>query len=452
MTKKHIEQQLPKQHQHDATVLSSTSQQTKTENLQNLASSAIDLASVSEIPHDSMLDIVNSMLQPESDCVDGNEFVVYPREEYQKALTETLPTNQDYQFAKTLNELAISNPTNLSNPYWQAIVHYNLDAYEIANVLGLQIEWDTEIGLENRWKVPPLWSMWRMGQSRTLLPDGREVLIGGEYEDFYDPQFFIYNDVIVKLPNGEVQIYGYPKHIFPPTDFHTATLVDNEIWIIGSLGYQDKRQYSHTQVYKLNINSFKIEQVATRNSMGWVHQHNAEYKDGQIIVSSGQVLKDENSPMQEQIDSWALNLKTLIWTNLTNYQWQGFYIQRKDLQGLSTWLYHNLLIAKEHHLASFQEELDEFYEYMDMEPDLEFFKQLFIPPIPHYMDESHQYIDCHTVYIDDIKVRYIEDCQSIQVIVEGILPDKTLDLLKDNLCHKLAKLENSPCEVTEILF
>ncbi|MBS9779031.1 MAG: hypothetical protein KGV51_00240 [Moraxellaceae bacterium] len=181
-----------------------------------------------------------------------------------------------------------------------------------------------------------------MGQSRTVLPDGREILIGGEYEDFYDPQFFIYNDVIVKLPNGEVQIYGYPKHIFPPTDFHTATLVDNDIWIIGSLGYQDERQYSHTQVYKLNINTFKMEQVTTRNSMEWVHNHNAEYKDGQIIVSGGQILADEDSPSQEQIDSWALNLKTLIWTNLTNHQWQGFYVGRKDFDWLHLFEYNRL--------------------------------------------------------------------------------------------------------------
>ncbi len=105
-----------------------------------------------------------------------------------------------------------------------------------------------------------------------MLPDGCIILIGGEYEDFYDPDFCIYNDVTVIHPDESIDTYSYPKAIFPPTDFHTATLVgtstDAHIIIVGSLGYLEDRQYSHTPVYCLNLNNFKIQQVATRNSMG----------------------------------------------------------------------------------------------------------------------------------------------------------------------------------------
>ncbi len=447
MTKKHTEQ-----HQDSLTVLSSIPQSTKTENIQTK-----DLENVSKLWYNNIFDFINPTLRPTSDFADFNEYHAYRRAEHHRVLTEILFANQAelaiYKFAKTLNELAISNPTNLSNPHWQAVVRYNLDAYEIANALDLQIESNTEIGLENRWNVPPLWCMGRMGQSCTVLPDGREVLIGGEYEDFYDPQFFIYNDVIVKSPNGEVEIYGYPKHIFPPTDFHTATLVDNEIWIIGSLGYQDNRQYSHTQVYKLNINTFKMEQVATRNSMGWVHHHNAEYKDGQIIVSGGQISPDEDSLSQEQTDSWALNLKTLIWTNLTNHQWQGFFVERKDFDWLHLFEYKSVYRYSTD--LTVKKDIQALQDEIGIKPDIELFATLFTPPIEHtiptFIDEEEDYHTV-TIYIDDIKVRYIEDCQTIQVIIEGILPDKTLDLLKENLCYKLAKLENSPCEVTDIFF
>ena len=47
----------------------------------------------------------------------------------------------------------------------------------------------------------PVWCFSRFGTSLTELPDGRFVQIGGEHEDFYDPDFCIYNDVTVqKLP------------------------------------------------------------------------------------------------------------------------------------------------------------------------------------------------------------------------------------------------------------
>ena len=83
----------------------------------------------------------------------------------------------------------------------------------------------------------PGWCFDRFGQSTTVLPDGREVLIAGEHEDYYDPDFFIYNDVVVRAPDGKVAIYGYSKEAFPPTDFHTATLLPDSIVLIGSLGY-----------------------------------------------------------------------------------------------------------------------------------------------------------------------------------------------------------------------
>jgi hypothetical protein len=60
----------------------------------------------------------------------------------------------------------------------------------------------------------------------------------GEHEDHYDPDFFIHNDVVVRTPDGEVAIYGYPTEVFLPTDFHTATLLPASIVLIGSLGYR----------------------------------------------------------------------------------------------------------------------------------------------------------------------------------------------------------------------
>lgn len=108
----------------------------------------------------------------------------------------------------------------------------------------------------------PFWTEYRIGQSETILPDGRHVFIAGEYEDYYDPDFFIYNDVFVVDPllplENSVVIYGYPYDIFPPTDFHKAILVNNHIWIIGSIGY-DVRKKDHIQICVLDTTTWKME-------------------------------------------------------------------------------------------------------------------------------------------------------------------------------------------------
>ena len=39
----------------------------------------------------------------------------------------------------------------------------------------------------------PVWSFHRFGATYTRLPDGLVVCIGGEHEDYYDPDFCIYN-------------------------------------------------------------------------------------------------------------------------------------------------------------------------------------------------------------------------------------------------------------------
>ena len=93
----------------------------------------------------------------------------------------------------------------------------------------------------------PVWCAQRFGQSITFLEDGRVVQVGGEHEDSYDPDFCIYNDVFVH--EGEaIRIHGYPEDVFPPTDFHTATLLGREIVLIGSLGYVGTRKLGVTPV------------------------------------------------------------------------------------------------------------------------------------------------------------------------------------------------------------
>jgi len=98
----------------------------------------------------------------------------------------------------------------------------------------------------------PIWTFERYGSTRTELPDGRVICVGGEHEDHYDPDFHIYNDVVVFGLGGKIEIYGYPIEVFPPTDFHSATVVGDEIVVIGCLGNVKDRRPGFTPVYSVN--------------------------------------------------------------------------------------------------------------------------------------------------------------------------------------------------------
>src|SRR5712691_10149821 len=85
-----------------------------------------------------------------------------------------------------------ANPERMNNPVWEWLIRSELTAYSANN----------EFEGPSSCDAGPCWCFSRFGQSSTELPDGRVVLIGGEHEDFYDPDFYIYNDVVVKNPDG----------------------------------------------------------------------------------------------------------------------------------------------------------------------------------------------------------------------------------------------------------
>lgn len=164
---------------------------------------------------------------------------------------------------------------------------------------------------------PATWSFSRFGQSITELPDGRWLLIAGAHEDSYDPDFSIYNDVVVIDPNGDAVIYSYPEKVFQPTDFHTATLLKDRVLIIGNLGYFGKRSEGFTPVYSLDLKSFEVSKVQiSGEGPGWISRHNAQKVDGKIVISGGQVWK--NSDLTSNNGTWELSLNDYSWEKIEN--------------------------------------------------------------------------------------------------------------------------------------
>ncbi len=191
-----------------------------------------------------------------------------------------------------------TNPERIENPLWLAAISGGETAYQIRMAHD-----DTNSGegvgsgLSSYRELPdgPVWTWERFGRSTTELADGRLIHIGGEHEDWYDLDFCIYNDVVVEHPDGSFEIYGYPKDLFPPTDFHSATLIDEKIWIVGALGYRDLRKVGETQLYVLDTQSFEIAPVPSgAGQPGWLHRHWAEpMGDSEIVIGGGGLLEHD---------------------------------------------------------------------------------------------------------------------------------------------------------------
>jgi hypothetical protein len=241
----------------------------------------------------------------------------------------------------------------------------------------------------------PIWTFDRMGQTRTDLPDGRVVSVGGEHEDDYDPDFCIYNDVVVFGPTGQIEIYGYPKEVFPPTDFHTATLAGGRLIIVGCLGYPEDRRPDHTPVFGLDLSAYRISTMATSgDTPGWVFKHEARLdSEGVITIRGGEVIEEQGGECRcrRNLEDYALNIRSGVWSRLTNRNWRQFSIRQED---------HGLFVLESH-------------------PELEHL----LPRRVEYTVEPSEDCDRTRIAIGGVPVSITVGVSDIEIIVEGDLPD-----------------------------
>ncbi len=327
------------------------------------------------------------------------------------------------------------SPTRLDNPLWHWLVRTRHSAYSANKVFDGP----------SSFEAGPMWCFDRFGKSQTLLPDGRVVHVGGEHEDSYDPDFFIYNDVTVVCPDGSIEVRGYEREVFPPTDFHTATLDGDAIFIIGCLGYPQQRIAGRTPVARLALDSMTITLVETSGqSPGWLQRHSAELADGgrAIVVRGGQAWVGDQRTMRENIDAWSLDIASRHWTRLSALDWQRWTMLRIDRKPNRLWDIRQELWHREHGW----EGLPSYWKHED-EPDFEALAALYrldeSTPLPEQGIEH----DVYRVTIDGIVVRFTEDRWSVQAMVEGRLSDARLDQLRRKTLSTLQRLDASEWEI-----
>lgn len=328
------------------------------------------------------------------------------------------------------------NPTRLDNALWASLVHDRINAYRV----------NKRFGYERQRGAGPTWCFDRFGQTTTLLQDGRTIYIAGEHEDYYDPDFYIYNDVIVVAPDGAVAIYGYPRDAFPPTDFHTATLDRQWIWIVGNLGYMDARRHGSTQVCRLDLSTMAIEPLAPLgDSPGWIHKHEAQLVDGAIVVRGGVVEHASRADHEENIDEWALDLATLTWTRRTALDWQRWAARPADGKRHMLWELRQLKWQCDH--PDFPGAVDYRKQVTDAvggEPDLALLDRLYRCGGATAIDqrEPDEY-NVWRIELDGLIVRFTEEHRRVAVMVEGRLAPERLRTLQDHVLGHLSALHFS---------
>lgn len=356
----------------------------------------------------------------------------------------TPPTHEQFLAWRSPRQ-GTANPERMNNPTWEWLIESNTDAYHATK----------QQGGPSPFEAGPGWCFVRFGQSTTELPDGRLVLVAGEHEDSYDPDFYIYNDVVVRHPDGRLDIFGYPRDVFPPTDFHSATLVGDRIVLVGNLGYPEQRRPDATQVLILDTTTFAVDIIETTGTPpGWIHGHDAELSQDRraIVIRRGKLDRCDEQSLVENIDDWQLHLDDWRWERLTERRWQRFEVRRADGGRHHMFDYEQLQFSRE---AKWDdkaaEELAELTDELGGPPDLELFARLFNPSVAHepVAREGDEY-DTTRITVAGVVVRYVDTMGTLQLTVEGDLPQPTIDALTGELCDRLSALERSPCELRRL--
>ncbi len=221
---------------------------------------------------------------------------------------ENLTTNRQDYLAQKHRVYGTSNPQRCNVPFWYDMVRTNGSAWMARSQFD-----DTDACSDQA-----VWCYERYGKSITALRNGEFVEIAGEHEDSYDPDFCIYNEVFHHKGGGDFVIYQYPKEVFPPTDFHSATLVDQYIYVIGNLGYLEERQPGITPVYRLDTKSFEMERLETTGECpGWIYKHSADLENQSVIrIQGGEIFAEVGGKVDHCFNSFdfELSLDTLQWT------------------------------------------------------------------------------------------------------------------------------------------
>lgn len=340
--------------------------------------------------------------------------------------------------------LGATNPHRMTNPVWAWLARQReLNAY-MANR-----HFDGPSSLE----AGPAWCGQRFGQSRTELADGRVVYVGGEHEDYYDPDFFIYNDVIVEAPDGATEIYGYPWEALGPTDFHSATLHGDRVVVVGALDYAWRRAPGLTRVAAIDTRSWSAQTWVTREGPGWIYDHRAALEpDGRGLRVEGGFVERDDVVRVEQRDVWRLDLDRLTWACVERRASSQWSIARADGKRLRLF---DLGLLRWHRddASDFGRERRARYQSQHgVAPDFAAWEARYALDCDHEPVEAagDDELAVTRLRVEGVTVRYVEESFAVRVVIEGEPSEAARAAAIDGPRRALERIEGAACVARQL--
>lgn len=252
--------------------------------------------------------------------------------------------------------------------------------------------------------------------------------------------------------NGSTEFYGYPTDIFPPTDFHSATLFGDEIFIIGGLRYPDERDPSATLVFRLQLSDFSMQVVKTcGNTPSWLYDHSAELDEARhtIVCSGGKVTHVPTGRTVENLTTWEFDLTTNTCSSLETKPFQRWILVREDEGYNELWSIEQVARAsRSARKDDFSEKYRADFAARGHEVDADVFEARFTPPFAHTpIETADPYGDNYRVHrfvVEGAVVRISEEMHEIAVTVEGEMSPDLLASLESFGLETYSAIEGVP--------
>jgi hypothetical protein len=333
------------------------------------------------------------------------------------------------------------NPEKIDDPFRLAMIRSGANAWSAQRALSRGDDEDQG----------PTWTYERFGRSTTVLADGRIVEIGGEHEDYYDPDFCIYNDLTVFMPDGEIRHFGFPESVFPPTDFHTATVLGDCLIIVGRLGYPDGRRIGHTPVFRLDLKTLAIDEISCAGQgPGWISRHKAALNEqGQLVITGGQVDASDDGPSIENLDEWTLDTMEWRWHRSTDREWRQWHFVRKDRKPNHLRQMRQATWSRDSGWKTeYQKEMGSLVDALGHEPDLGMVTSLYhAGGFDTEAGSAKSEGRVKRVLVDGVVIRIVESGRLVHAVAEGVLADSTLQSYQNTVLERLGRLEGAEWEI-----
>ena len=228
-----------------------------------------------------------------------------------------------------------------------------------------------------------------------------------ETQDYYFPEFKIYNDVYIKFFDGMYELWNYPEEQFPPVYEHSTLYNEHthQFYIIGGLGSGDRQCKNITEIYALDLETKDIQKIeASGESPPCLHSHKVkiwnhdliEMRDG-YILHKGIAIKN--------VYVWYFNLKTKTWLKQESEKYQHWIIQSDQREELFLKISQDILKMEEEKFYSaefIEEHKTHIFKNYKYQPKYQLYPQLYY---------AHE----------DIYVSKIEDFPYLNIIHQCIL-------------------------------